>query len=152
MSDLAAGPDPLEDDQHLFVAADHLAEALDRWGLVLGGDVGPPLEKRADQTADVLALLLGEHVAGRVAGQPADQPEVGQLVDAVIHVHPHAAEDRHQRIDVKGFVGTRVQESKAAQRAAAIAQACETVPRHRWSVARGAPARSRVERSLGVRL
>ena len=37
---LGGRPDPLEDDQHLLVAADHLAEALHGRRLIFGADVG----------------------------------------------------------------------------------------------------------------
>ena len=48
---LGGGADPLEDDQHLLVAADHLAEALHRRRLVLGADRGAALEERVEQVA-----------------------------------------------------------------------------------------------------
>ena len=43
---LGGGADPLEDDQHLLVAADHLAEALHRRRLILGADGGAAFEER----------------------------------------------------------------------------------------------------------
>ena len=49
---LGRGADPLEDDQHLLVAADHLAEALDRRRLVLGADRGAALEEMIEQVGD----------------------------------------------------------------------------------------------------
>ena len=46
---LRRGADPLEHDQHLLVAADHFAEALDRRRLVFGADGGAPFEERVEQ-------------------------------------------------------------------------------------------------------
>ena len=51
---LGRGADPLEDDQHLLVAADHLAEALDRRRLVLGADGGAAFEEVIEQLGDRL--------------------------------------------------------------------------------------------------
>jgi hypothetical protein len=55
--------------------------------------------------------------SGRAARSAwADRPggahaEVHQLLEAVLDVETHAAERGHQRLDVEGFVGLRVQEA-----------------------------------------
>ena len=49
---LRGGADPLEDDQHLLVAADHFAEALDRRRLIFGADRRAPLEEAVEQLLD----------------------------------------------------------------------------------------------------
>ena len=46
---LGGRADPLEDDQHLLVAADHFAEALNRGRLIFGADCGAPLEEMIEQ-------------------------------------------------------------------------------------------------------
>ena len=48
---LRGRPDPLEDDEHLLVAADHLAEALDRRRPILVRDGRAPLEELIEQIA-----------------------------------------------------------------------------------------------------
>src|SRR4029450_13189103 len=53
---LGGSPDPLEDDQHLFVAADHFAEALYRGCLVFSADVGAPLEEGVQQAIERVVL------------------------------------------------------------------------------------------------
>ena len=58
---LGGGADPLEDDQHLLVAADHLAKALDRRRLIFGADGRAPLEERVQQRRQVpLVRATGE--------------------------------------------------------------------------------------------
>ena len=49
---LGGGADPLEDDQHLLVAADHFAETLDRRRLIFSADVCASLEERIEQQID----------------------------------------------------------------------------------------------------
>ena len=49
---LGGGADPLEDDQHLLVAADHLAEPLHRRRLVLGADRRASLEEVVEQVGE----------------------------------------------------------------------------------------------------
>ena len=52
---LRGGADPLEDDQHLLVAPDHSAEALDGRRLVFGADVSATLEELVEQAANGFA-------------------------------------------------------------------------------------------------
>ena len=56
---LGGGADPLEDDEHLLVAADHFAEALHRRRLVLGADGGAPFEEVVEQASPVVVCLRG---------------------------------------------------------------------------------------------
>src|SRR5690606_26423389 len=61
----------------------------------------------------------GEDEAGGVVGQTTDQSEVDQLADAVGDVEPHAAEGRHQRLEVEALVRARrepAQQSRAQRR------------------------------------
>ena len=51
----------------------------------------------------------------RAVRQPARDAEVDELVEAVLDVEPHAAERGHQRLDVEGLVGLRVQEAEEAR-------------------------------------
>ena len=55
MSGLRRGADPLEDGQHLLVAADHLAEALHRRRRFLDAEVGAAFEEDLEQLGDRLA-------------------------------------------------------------------------------------------------
>jgi hypothetical protein len=96
--------DPLEHDEHLLVAADHLAEPLDGRRLVFGADGGAALEERLEQGAGGNLRRPHAGVARRRAGQPADDPEGGELAHAVLDVEPHAPERRHQRLGVERLV------------------------------------------------
>ena len=55
-------PDPLEDDEHLLVAPDHFAEALDRRRPILVRDGRAPLEEVIELIAQHLAVGLHEAV------------------------------------------------------------------------------------------
>ena len=121
---LRRGPDPLEDDQHLLVAADHLAEALNRRRAILVADGGAALEELVEQVADGVLLRLDERVPRRAAaGDALRDAERDQLADAVLDVEPHAAERLHQRLDVERFLRPWRRGSAAAPRAAATAPA-----------------------------
>jgi hypothetical protein len=61
---LGGRPDPLEDDEHLLVAADHLAEALDGRGAVFVADGGAALEEGVEQLARGRVVGRAEGVAG----------------------------------------------------------------------------------------
>ena len=110
---LRRGPDPLEDDQHLLVPADHLAESLNGRGEVLVTDGGSPLEELVEQVANCLLLRLDEHVFRRAAaGRALRDAERHQLADAVVHVEPHAPERLHQRLDVEPLRRPRAEKPK----------------------------------------
>jgi hypothetical protein len=65
---------PLEDNQHLFVAADHLAKALHRRRLVFGRDGRAAFEKRIEQ--------LDQRLVGRTRGDVADgRPPIAQATE-----------------------------------------------------------------------
>ena len=111
---LRRGPDPLEDDEHLLVAADHLAEALDRRRAILVADGGAPLEELVEQVADQRRCRAGRtrSCGAPGAGDPLRQAEAGELADAVLDVEPHAAERLHQRFEVERLVRPRAQEAQ----------------------------------------
>ena len=49
---LGRGANPLEDGDHFLVAANHLAEALDRWRGLFDADGGAPFEEIVEQPGD----------------------------------------------------------------------------------------------------
>ena len=65
---LGRGANPLEHDEHLLVAADHFAEALDRRRAILVADGRPPLEEPIEQIAEGVAVGLRERVADPARG------------------------------------------------------------------------------------
>ena len=92
---LGRGADPLEDDEHLLVAADHFAEALHRRRLVLGADRGAPLEERVEQCGRCARARGGRrHTAAASPGCRPDDAELDELAQAVVDVQPQAAERR----------------------------------------------------------
>ena len=94
---LGGGADPLEDDQHLLVAADHLAEALHRRRGVFDAEGGAAARGRCRAASRPARPRAAR--AGRSAGRRAtcaDDAELDQLVDAVLDVQPHAAERLHE--------------------------------------------------------
>jgi hypothetical protein len=107
--------DPLEDGEHLLVAADHLAEAQHRRRRVLDPDVGAPLEEGVDELRHPFVLGARVAIARRIGGEPADDGRLDELADAVVDVLAHAAERLHQRLDVERFVGARAQETEDAR-------------------------------------
>ncbi len=128
---LGGGPNPLEDDEHFLVAADHLAEAAHAGRLVFVRDRGAALEERGDERRDVARRRLAEGEARRVAGDAPREPEVDELADAVLDVETQAAERGHQRFGVERVVRTRRQEPAAVRRAAATAPVSGIGPRCR---------------------
>ena len=66
---LRRGADPLEDDEHLLVLADHLAEALDRRGAILAADGGAPLEELVEEVVHDVPFRLDEPVLRRRRGR-----------------------------------------------------------------------------------
>ena len=106
---LGGGADPLEDDQHLLVAADHLAEALDRLRLVFGGHGGAPFEEQIELLDERLVGGALRHEPLGRPGHGAGDAEVDQLAHAVLDVEPEAAERLHERFDVEALVGPRAQ-------------------------------------------
>ena len=71
---LRGGPDPLEDDEHLLVAADHLAEALDGGGPILVADGGAPLEEVVEQVAAATSLVGLHEAETAVCRRPPSCP------------------------------------------------------------------------------
>jgi len=109
---LGGGADPLEHDEHLLVASDHFAEALHRRRLIFRADRGAPLEERVEQDCRVLVHRSRGAEARRHARHAARDAEGGELVETILDVQPQAAEGRHQRFDVEGFLGSRAQEAE----------------------------------------
>ena len=111
---LGRGPDPLEDDQHLLVAADHFAEALHRRRLILGRDGRAALEERVEQLAERLVRRTRGDISHRRAADGERDPEVRELADAVLDVHPQPAERLHQRFDVEALFRPRAEVAQDA--------------------------------------
>src|SRR6185295_17045318 len=112
---LRRGADPLEDEQHLLVAADHFAEALDRRRLIFAADRGAALEELVEQIDDGVVLRPVHHVARRQAGgEDLRDAEVDELADAVLDVETQTAEGLHQRLDVEALLRTRAEVSQEA--------------------------------------
>jgi hypothetical protein len=65
----------------------------------------------------------------RAEYEPRD-PEVGELVDAILDVQLQPSKRLHQRFDIEGLVRSRVEISQDTGAQAAIAQVCETVYPH----------------------
>jgi hypothetical protein len=106
---------PLEDDEHLLVAANHFAESLDRRRLVLGADGGAAFEEVIEQLGDRLVGRPVRHEARRrAAGHHRGHTEVHQLADTVLDVELQPSERLHQRFDVERFFGPRAQIAKQA--------------------------------------
>ena len=93
---LGGGADPLEDDEHLLVAADHFAEALNRRRLVLEADVRAPLEERIEETVERRRSPGGWPKTAPGSLSAADDAEFNELAKAVLDVQAHAPERRHQ--------------------------------------------------------
>ena len=110
---LRRGSNPLEHDEHLFIAADHFAEALNGGGPIFVADRCAPLEKFVEQIADRRVRRLLERVARDAAscGLSGDAKR-HELAHAVFDVEPHPAERLHQRFDVERFFRPRAQESQ----------------------------------------
>ena len=123
---LRGGADPLEDDQHLLVAADHFAEALDRRRLIFGADRRAPLEeldRAASRCRDFPAGPRRSGPACRAA--PRATPNADELADAVLDVQPEPAERLHQRVGVEAFFGPGAQIAKDAGAKRALDQVPE---------------------------
>ena len=106
---LGCRANPLEHDQHLFIAADHLPEALYRGRLVLCADCRAPLEKRIEQLGRGLAFGPHRRVARRRTRQTTGDAELDELVEAVVDVELQPPEGGHQRLAVERLVRTRAQ-------------------------------------------
>ena len=91
---LGGGANPLEDDQHLLVAAHHVAEALDRRRRLLDAGAHGALEQGIDQRAPAAAVLGLEPL---VAG--ADQTGLDEIVQAVLDVLRQPREVLRQRVE-----------------------------------------------------
>ena len=115
---LGRRPNPLEDDQHLLVAADHLAEALHRRRLVFGGDGCAAFEERIEQLDQGVVGRTRGDVPDRCAADSERHAKVCKLAHAVLDVHAEPAEGLHQRFDVEAFfrAGAQVPEDAGAQR------------------------------------
>ena len=132
--------DPLEDDQHLLVAADHFAEALHRRRLVFGADRRAPLEERVEQPR-ARSSSLGPRGAIAAAARPGtrrDDAEVDELASgscrrraACGRTSPSALRRRTTRRGARSG-------SAAVRRAAATARARgrRPPPRCGWPAAR----------------
>src|SRR5206468_3395696 len=103
------GADPLEDDQHLLVAADHLAEALNRRRLILGGDGSAALEEVIELVGEVFVYGTIGRIRLRSSVHEARDAEVDELADAVFNVETQASERLHQRFDVEALLGARIE-------------------------------------------
>ena len=116
---LRGRPDPLEDDQHLLVAPDHFAEALDGRRLVFGADRGAPLQETVEQLLDARVLRTRNGVARRRSGHGTGDAEADELADAILDVHSEPAERLHQRVGVEAFLrpGAEITEDAGAERA-----------------------------------
>ena len=111
---LRGGADPLEDGEHLLVAADHLSEALHRRRGFLDAEIGAALEEDFEELGDRLLLRRDGTVGGRIAGDFLDDAELDELVDAVIDVEAHAPERLHDGVAVEGLARPRRQEAQDA--------------------------------------
>ena len=105
----------ISDDEHLLVAADHLAEALDRRGSILVADRRAAFQELIEKIADRVLFGRYERVTRRSAARHAVRDaEPYQLPHAVLDVESHAPERVHQRFDVVRLIGARAH--KAEQR------------------------------------
>ena len=115
---LGGGADPLEDRQHLLVAADHFAEALHRRRGFFDAEVGAAFEKHVQQLCD--GFRVGPHGAvGRgVTRVLADDAELDQFADAVVDVLAHAPEGLHDRFVIERLLwaGREETQDSGAQR------------------------------------
>ena len=107
---LGRRPDPLEDGQHLLVAADHLAEALHRGRRFFDAQVRPPFEERVEQLRDRVGIGPRRAEGGGVAGDLPHHAELDQFVDAIVDVLPHAAKRLHDLLAVERLFRPRAQE------------------------------------------
>ena len=128
---LGGGADPLEDDQHLLVAADHLAEALHRRRLVFGADGGAPLEEVSSSSASASLAGRSAHVARR--RRPAARGPRRSRPARARSSRRRAAGGRTSASAIRRRSSRRAARSGTGgcRRAAATAPACETASRGR---------------------
>ena len=130
---LRRGANPLEDGHHLLVAADHFAEALDRWRGLFDTDGRASLEELVEQPRH--RILTGSHrdVFGRFASLASDDAEFNQLAHAVLDVESHASERLHQRFDVERLVGSCGEKAQDARAQRRLHQGAESPVEIVWS-------------------
>ena len=80
--------------------------------------VGAALEERIEQLGDVVVIGPLRAVLRRIARHLPDDAELDEFREAVVHVHPQAAERRHQGFDLEQFLraGAQKAEQPGAQR------------------------------------
>jgi hypothetical protein len=108
-------PDPFENDQHLLVAADHFAEALNRRGLVFGADCRAPFQEGVEHRRQRRSLGPLGNVLSRRLADNAHEADGNELLQTVVDVEAHAPEGRHQRFDFERFVRSGVQEPEQSR-------------------------------------
>jgi hypothetical protein len=111
---LRRGADPLEDNEHLLIAADHFAEALDRGRLIFRADRRAPLEKAIQQLLDAGIFRTGRGISRGCSSHGTRDAEAHELADAIFDVHPEPAERLHQRVGIEAFFRPRAQITKDA--------------------------------------
>ena len=111
---LGGRPDLLEDDQHLFVLADHLAEALHGRRPVLAADGNRLRQELVEQATCDAVAGLGGLVAETGPWRPSGHVERDELPHTVLDILLQPAEALHQHLDVKRLVGSGVQEADQA--------------------------------------
>ncbi len=137
-------PDPFEDDQHLLVAADHLAEAQDGGRVILGADRRTPLEECVQQLRGRFLVRPPRDIPRGRSREALDHAKLDELAEAVVDVQPHSAKRRHQRVDVKGLVRLGAQKPKQPGAQGRLHQALKTgflVSRRRIRTGRHGTAR-----------
>ena len=110
---LCGRADPLEHDQHLLVAADHLAEPLHGGRLVLHADVRTALEEMIQEIPD-RGRTGRSRVPGRIARHQPREAEVDEFAHAILDIQAQAPERLHQRLDVERLALPRVQVAQDA--------------------------------------
>ncbi len=114
---LGGGADPLEDGQHLLVAADQLAEPLHRGRGVLDADRGAAFEEGVEQLAQGRGgVEPGGRVGHRVAGDPADDARLDQLLEAVLDVEAHPPEGLHDGLGIELLAGRALRKRRIPAR------------------------------------
>src|SRR4030095_356480 len=85
-------PNPLEDDQHLLVTADHFAEALNRWRLVFGAGGRAALQERIEEDCRLFVIRPRRGESRRRAGETSHDAENDEFIQTILAAQTEAAD------------------------------------------------------------